>query len=207
MEIASRFNEKLARTLWTPWLATGIDDWDCRVVATDIAAECGLGVFSTEAANAAAEDIRKDFKVGGRYSRELYSRLNPATCSARWAKCLLTAAILHPVAQGVYPIRCPGDHKVGKAPCIGPQRKGAWSQGGFRSAWGNTFPYGLDAAEKPCPHPNCGEPMRYWCRGKSGDKEHRWTVDHIVSHSQGGCVCDFNLRAMHAGCNSAKGNR
>jgi hypothetical protein len=207
VDLASRFDVDLATRLWAEEFAQGWDRWDTCNAVTDIGAKCGLGVLSFEAMDDAAESIRKHFRRGERHYRNLFRELDPAECSVEWARYLLDAAIRHPVPTVDFPIKTPAGHEVGKGPCFGMQRKGEWSQRCFRAAWGNIEPYGLGAVEKACPYRGCGRPMRYWCRGRRGETEFRWAVDHVMSHSGRGCVCHFNLKAMHPWCNSSKGNR
>ena len=149
------------------------------------------------------EQIRADYRENGSYSRERYARLNMTGFAARWSQSLSLAAKSYPTPPGRYPIICAGDHEVGKGKCFGMARKGAWTDECYRAAWGNTKPYGLEQATKPCPF--CGTPMHYWCWDQQGDAEFRWAIDHLRSHASGGCTCHFNLGAIHPRCNSSKG--
>ena len=200
------FDFDLAVKLWTKVHALGYDGWDCREQVVRIAAMCGLGVLTIEAKQNAVESVRKDYSRSGPPNRAMYQQLNLAICGPKWAGHLLTAATTYPPRKSDYPILQPAGHIVGVPPCFGQARKGAWSDACYRAAWGNVEPYGLELAEKPCPR--CGKTMKYWCWGRQGDERDaccRWSIDHEVSHVDGGCVCHFNLQALHPGCNSAKG--
>ncbi|HEX8913681.1 MAG TPA: HNH endonuclease [Humisphaera sp.] len=167
-----------------------------------VAGLSGLGVLSASAMTLTERQIRKDLRALG--------KLTPGAADDRvaalpvtWADALAAAAAAHPADNSVYPILPPPGHVVGKPPCLKPARKGAWSSGCMRAAWGNIRPFGLATAEKPCP--GCGRPLRYWCQGKQGEPGFRWAVDHVRAHAAGGCVCHFNLAALCPSCNIRKG--
>jgi hypothetical protein len=197
-----KFDFELAVELWTHVYHSGFE-WDCRNEVVRIAALCGLGVLTIEAAHDAVDAIRNDYRVNGRYSPELYSRLRPSECAPRWANHLLAAATRYPPRKGEYPILEPCGHVVAGPHCVGQARKGAWTDACYRAAWGNDRPFGLEVAEKPCPM--CKRLMMYWRWGKQGDPTFRWAIDHNKAHAAGGCVCRFNLQALCPSCNSSKG--
>jgi hypothetical protein len=192
-----------AAELWRNVYASGFD-WVCPDEVIRIAAMCGLGVLSVQARNHATELIRVDFKCGRTYDRSRYDALarSAPDFALRWARHLLDAAKAFPTMTS-FPISEPANHRVGGSGCYGSARKGQWSDECYRAAWGNVIPFGLALAEKPCPR--CKQAMHYWCWGKNGDPAKRWAIDHVSSHAGGGCVCHFNLQALHPHCNSSKG--
>lgn len=198
------FNSKLAIELWTDVYNSGFD-WDCRDEVVRIAAICGLGVLTCKAKAEAVYAIRNDYFVNGRYNLERYRQLEPSECAPRWANYLLVAAKRHPPGENDYPIPESPGHVVGGPCCFGQARKGQWTDDCYRAAWGNVPPFGLKLAEKLCP--GCDRLMKYWCWGKQGDPDFRWSIDHKIAHAAGGCVCHFNLQALCPSCNSAKGKR
>lgn len=196
-------NFDLAVKLWEERYAR-TTAWECPAEVERVAAMSGLGVLSIEARDFAVNTIRADYYDGRRFNKARYDALDISECSRRWAQCLQAAVDKFP-ATTVFPILAPEGHRVGEGSCFGPARKGKWTANCFRAAWGNAQPFGLAVAEKPCS--GCRKEMRFWCWGRSGEAEFRWSIDHIEAHAGGGCVCYFNLRAICPNCNSAKGSR
>jgi hypothetical protein len=181
-----------------------MDGWNVRSQVELVAARCGLGVMSVSAREAASHDIKNEMKVGRAWSEDAYTKLHNDDFATRWSTYLIKGHAEFPEALD-YPIKQPTDHAVNGLGCIGCWRKGKWTDACVRAAWGNAEPFGLAQAIKPCFI--CKEEMRYWCYGKTGDEQYRWSVDHRRPHKQGGCACHFNLLAIHSTCNSAKGAR
>ena len=181
---------------------TPIDSFD----VVRVAGICGLGVLTVDAMHQGLDCIKADYSSQSGFDRNLFDRLVPDVCFPRWVECLRDAATDHPPPTALYPIREPCDHEVGRPPCFGQARKGVWSSACRRAAWGNLEPYGLEHGVKSCPR--CMRPLYYWAqRMKGDDSSFRWTIDHVLLHSLGNCVCHFNLRAICPRCNSAKGAR
>jgi hypothetical protein len=182
----------------------GLASFNCPDEVVRIAAKCGLGVLTAAAKQQAVDSIRADYRRHGRYDEAMYAKLSADRGLAlRWAEHLFAAAQAHPPSMS-YPIAPPADHVAGAGTCFGLRRKGVWSDECYRNAWGNTQPYGLGSAMKPCPR--CGKFMSYWCWGGLGDPAACWSIDHDKSLKNGGCHCHFNLRALHPKCNSSKGS-
>lgn len=201
----NQFDIDRASDLWRQLFESG-SDWRCPDEVVRIAAMCGLGVLSVEARSHATELIRGCFTRGHGFDRAKYDALPQAVPDfpLRWAHHLDAAARKFPT-RIEYPIKASANHVVGGPGCFGRARKGDWSDECHRAAWGNVAPFGLALAEKPCP--SCGDAMHYWCWGKNGDPARRWAIDHVRPHAAGGCVCHFNLQALHPHCNSSKGGR
>ena len=200
-----KFDAEQATKLWAERYAEGFYDLDRRDLAESIAARSGLGVISIEgngsrrrivsvATTGAEEDTGSNF--GSARPRGMVAPAGHGIC--------MTRSCDSPIPKEAFRSSVPMDTKLANnrvlirlAKALG-ERLQASSVGKHPAIWARSCGKALSALS------SADAVLVFW--GK-GHEAFRWSIDHIRSHAAGGCVCYFNLQAMHPGCNGSKGCR